>query len=74
MNRHVTLAHELFHRIQSGLGLTRPEAGNRHLDTLEGRYLLQLEWRALARDSAWKDFAARNASCAHLIQLAQDVK
>ena len=49
MNRHVTLAHELFHRIQSGLGLTRPEAGNRHLDTLEGRYLLQLEWRALAQ-------------------------
>lgn len=31
------------------MGLTRPEAGNRHLDTLEGRYLLQLEWRALAR-------------------------
>ncbi len=32
------------------------------------------KWRALARDSAWKDFAARNASCAHLIKLAQDVK
>ncbi len=32
------------------------------------------KWRALARDSAWKDFAGRNASCAHLIQLAQDVK
>jgi hypothetical protein len=47
--RHVTLAHEMFHRIQPGLGLVRPEAGNRHLDTLEGRYLLQLEWRALAR-------------------------
>lgn len=47
--RQVTLAHELFHRIQPDLGLTRPEAGNRHLDTLEGRYLLQLEWRALAR-------------------------
>ena len=47
--RHVLLAHELFHRIQPALGLTRPEAGNSHLDTLEGRYLLQLEWRALAR-------------------------
>ena len=47
--RHVLLAHELFHRIQPMLKLTRPEAGNRHLDTLEGRYLLQLEWRALAR-------------------------
>lgn len=49
MNRRVTLAHELFHRIQPALGLTRPEVGNQHLDTLEGRYLLQLEWRALAR-------------------------
>ena len=39
----VFLAHEMFHRIQPGLGLARPEAGNRHLDTLEGRYLLQLE-------------------------------
>lgn len=47
--RHVLLAHELFHRIQPLLKLTRPEAGNRHLDTFEGRYLLQLEWRALAR-------------------------
>ena len=45
----VLLAHEMFHRIQPGLGLSRAEAGNRHLDTLEGRYLLQLEWRALAR-------------------------
>ena len=32
------------------------------------------KWRAVARDSAWKDFAGRNASCAHLIQLAQEVK
>lgn len=47
--RHVLLAHEMFHRVQPTLGLTRPEMGNRHLDTLEGRYLLQLEWRALAR-------------------------
>lgn len=49
MIRGVTLAHEMFHRIQPALGLTRPEARNHHLDTLEGRYLLQLEWRALAR-------------------------
>ncbi|MDH5833459.1 hypothetical protein [Luteimonas kalidii] len=45
----VFLVHEMFHRIQPGLGLARGEAGNRHLDTLDGRYLLQLEWRALAR-------------------------
>lgn len=47
--RRVFLAHEMFHRIQPDLGLTRPEKSNRHLDTLEGRYFLQLEWRALAR-------------------------
>ncbi|MGH7937358.1 MAG: hypothetical protein ACREFG_02530 [Chthoniobacterales bacterium] len=46
--RHVLLAHELFHRIQPGLKLTRPEVSNKHLDTMEGRCLMQLEWRALA--------------------------
>ncbi len=46
--RHVLIAHELFHRMQPTLHLTRPEAPNHHLDTPEGRFLLQLEWRALA--------------------------
>ncbi len=60
--RHVLLAHELFHRIQPSLGLTRPEVGNGHLDTLEGRYLLQLEWRALAKAlQAQKPSARRQA-------------
>ena len=45
----VFVVHELFHRVQPELGLARSETGNRHLDSLEGRYLLQLEWRALAR-------------------------
>ncbi|BCT93158.1 hypothetical protein LYSHEL_21810 [Lysobacter helvus] len=44
----VLVAHELFHRVQPDLGLARPEMPNQHLDALEGRYLLQLEWRALA--------------------------
>jgi hypothetical protein len=46
--RRVLLAHESFHRIQVGLGfpLTGPE--DAHLDTTEGRTLLELEWRALA--------------------------
>lgn len=47
--RSVLIAHELFHRIQPSLGLSRPEVDNGHLDTFDGRYLLQLEWRALAR-------------------------
>ncbi|MES2070065.1 MAG: hypothetical protein V4488_06935 [Pseudomonadota bacterium] len=46
---HVTLAHELFHRIQQEeLHIGKQEGGNAHLDTLDGRYLIELEWRALA--------------------------
>ena len=43
--------HELFHCIQPRLGLiTGGSAGeNSHLDSLEGRYWMRLEWRALAR-------------------------
>jgi hypothetical protein len=47
--RNTMLAHELFHRIQNRVPIpTQNEAANDHLDTREGRYLLQLEWRALA--------------------------
>lgn len=44
------LIHELFHRVQPRLGLlvSNSPRGNDHLDTREGRYWLQLEWRALA--------------------------
>lgn len=55
----VFLLHEMFHRIQPGLGLARNETGNRHLDTRDGRYLLQLEWRALARAVMADDADAR---------------
>jgi len=44
--------HELFHCIQPRLGLlsAAPTPGdNNHLDSLEGRYWMRLEWRALAR-------------------------
>jgi len=41
--------HELFHRVQPGLGLMQPTAANEHVDAMEGRYWLRLEWRALAR-------------------------
>jgi hypothetical protein len=48
--RDTLIAHELFHRIQGQLQLPELKAGdNRQLDTLQGRYLLQLEWRALGR-------------------------
>jgi hypothetical protein len=46
--RHITFAHEIFHRIQPELGLMAPDSLNLQLDTVEGRLWLQLEWRALA--------------------------
>lgn len=42
------LMHEHFHRVQPGLGLMVIGGSVDHLDTLDGRYWLQLEWRALA--------------------------
>jgi hypothetical protein len=45
--------HEMFHCIQPRLGLMAPRNPNAgesiHLDSLEGRYWIRLEWRALAR-------------------------
>jgi hypothetical protein len=48
IDRRITFAHELFHRIQPELGLMAPDSPNLQLDTPEGRLWLQLEWRALA--------------------------
>ena len=31
------------------------------------------KWKAIAQEAAWKDFAARNASCANLLKLAEAV-
>jgi hypothetical protein len=43
------MLHELFHRIQPDLGLITLSGQNAHLDTIEGRIWLRLEWRALSR-------------------------
>lgn len=43
------MMHEAFHHIQGQLGLKTSNADNKHLDTVEGRTFLQLEWRALSR-------------------------
>jgi len=43
------LLHECFHRIQEKLGLPARDAVNAHLDTLNGRIWIQMEWRALER-------------------------
>jgi hypothetical protein len=47
--RRQNMLHGLFHRIQPELGLVTENGANEHLDTLEGRVWLQLEWRALRR-------------------------
>ena len=61
-HRHVMLAHELFHRAQIELGMLQRDGGNLHLDSLEGRILLQLEWHALAGALTAPDAAARTAA------------
>jgi hypothetical protein len=43
------MLHELFHRIQPELGLMTLSGQNAHLDTVEGRVWMRLEWRALAQ-------------------------
>ena len=41
--------HESFHIVQPALILNGPAGANEHLDSVDGRYWLRLEWRALAR-------------------------
>jgi hypothetical protein len=43
------MMHECFHRVQDDVGLPATDAVNNHLDTMDGRIWLQLEWRALDR-------------------------
>ena len=57
--------HELFHRVQPQLGLSVPAPASEHLDAVDGRYWLRLEWRALARalreSGEPRDLAVREA-------------
>jgi hypothetical protein len=47
--RQQIMLHGLFHRIQPELGFITEDGFNEHLDTVEGRVWMQLEWRALRR-------------------------
>jgi len=47
--RQQVMLHGLFHRIQPELGFITDEGFNEHLNALEGRVWIQLEWRALRR-------------------------
>jgi hypothetical protein len=59
------LLHELFHAVQPQLGLSVPAPASEHLDAVDGRYWLRLEWRALARalreSGSQRDVAVREA-------------
>jgi hypothetical protein len=63
-HRHVMISHELFHRAQVELGMLQRDGGNAHLDSLEGRILLQLEWQALARALSAPEGPARATAIA----------
>jgi hypothetical protein len=41
--------HELFHGVQTQLGVAAPALDSEHLDAADGRYWPRLAWRALAR-------------------------
>lgn len=64
-SRRTILAHEMFHRLQPQLGLYPSSFPALHLDTLDGRLWLQLEWRALGvallRTGADRDAAIADA-------------
>jgi hypothetical protein len=63
--RNELFLHELFHVVQPRLGLTVPALASEHLDAVDGRYWLRLEWRALARalqeSGAQREMAVREA-------------
>jgi hypothetical protein len=48
-NRRGMFLHESFHIVQIRLGLSVPTVLAEHLDAVDGRYWMRLEWRALAR-------------------------
>lgn len=55
------LMHECFHRIEPEMGLKFPDSPNNHLDTLDGRIWLEMEWRALEQAIWKKDGERRRA-------------
>lgn len=59
--RRVILAHESWHRVQNSLGFPATAPSNAHLDTADGRTLLQLEWRALAAALSAHGWARKKA-------------
>jgi hypothetical protein len=48
-DRRELFLHEMFHGVQRQLGVAAPARPTEHLDAMDARYWLRLEWRALAR-------------------------
>ncbi len=70
--RAVLMMHESFHRVAAQVPIA--QVGNTectHLDTLEGRYYLQLEWRALAAALRATTDAQRRATVADALAFRQ---
>lgn len=59
VTRRVAMAHESYHRVQAQIVPISLRGTNTHLQTLYGRYTMQLEWRALAAALQAKTNAAR---------------
>jgi hypothetical protein len=62
--RQALLMHEAWHRVQAEIGLPPAGPANSHLAELEGRYWVQLEWRALRAALNTSDPAAKKAAVA----------
>ena len=71
--RDTLMLHELFHRIQDKLPFApMRNASNAHLDTLDGRYTMLLEYRALARALNASDDNERRAAIADALLFRAD--
>ena len=66
--RQITMVHEMFHRIAAQVGIAKQgELANAQLATADGRYYLQLEWRALAAALRATDDATRRRAIADVL-------
>lgn len=72
LHRRILLVHESFHRIQDQLGLPAANPDNPQLDSKDGRYDLQLEWRALAAAFNAESDADRRARVADALTFRAD--
>jgi hypothetical protein len=70
-SRREVLLHEQFHLVQPSLGLRSAPAQNFQVDSLEGRYLLQLEWRALKTALQASEEAPQKAAIADALLFRQ---